>query len=444
MMQYLSCLRALLRLLLPVLLVFLPCACADDDSGDDVTVEEFGEPQYNWNKSGGSILTLWGNKNDLDRPFMKRAFERYSRITGNRLRIVEFTHRELEKKLLDGFAGKGPLPDVFLFPGGSALLAMNPDKNFHDFTKAPWVDDLTDTALSQTISNGRVVGLPHWEASIAGIIYNKKLFEKYRIRPPRNLVEFYAVCDELLAHGIIPLYLPFTEPTMLLYQFPLSSMLQDSSLLDNLNNGDITYSDIPAMKNVVRWYRQMAEKGYLGPDYQKQGWDGMDEAMKSGKYAMMLCWDTWLYSDFSGHAEDFAIMPAFVGTPMEGAYEGPNLMLLIVNENSPQKNEAINFITFLADPWNYNAAFAGFHTAPVFKKQIGSLTTPQYDASARNIDRLLNESLARPLIHGFGQGDAVYIERHMLDPSYTVEDCLRDMDAARIERSKSQSVSRRH
>lgn len=425
--------EAFSRVFIILLSLFLSGCSADGI--EEQSKEEHSAPLYQWGATTGQTIVLWGNKNDLDRPFMRKAFERYEALTGNKLDIKEFTHTELEKKLHEGFSDtQAELPDVFLFPNGTTLLGMDPDKNFHDFTNAPWVDDLTDNALTQTISNGKVVGLPHWEAAIAGILYNKKIFKNLGLKQPRNEDEFFEICQTLLNHGITPMYLPFTEPTMLLYQFPMSGILKDTSLLDDLNDGKINYSDIKAMEKIVDWYRRMAHSGYFGSNYLADDWDGMDKAMKSGKYAMMLCWDTWLYSDFTGDPDEFGIMPAFVGAPYDGAYEGPNLMLLIVNEHSPKKDAAIDFITFMADPYNYNAAFADFHTAPVFRKQTGSLTTPQYDEQARYIEQHLYDSVARRLIRGFSQSDAAFIERRMRDPAYSVSDCLQDMDAARIAR----------
>lgn len=403
--------------------------------------EAFPVPVYQWGRVRGQTLVLWGNRDDLKRPYLCKALERYREKTGNTVRIVALSHSELRKKLQAAFGGDGgdggtEQPDLLLSFGGVNIEPLDPDRHFYDFSAAPWVDDLTDTALNQTIFNGKVIGLPYWEASVSGILYNKDLFTRYGIDVPRTQQAFLEACEKLLRNGITPIYLPFAEPTMLLYQFPMDSLLKDHRVLNALNNGTLNYSDLPGMGRIVDWYRMMADKGYFGSDYTRNGWDGMDPAMRGGRYAMMICWDTWLYTDFTGDPSRFGIMPAFMGVIEWGSFEGPNLALLMANKHSPRLTAAIDFVTFLADPYNYNVTLAGLYTAPVFKNQIGSISTPQYIENQREIEKLYCDSTAWTRIRGFSQADATYIQRHMRDPAYTTKTCLQDMDASRLRKAR--------
>lgn len=415
-------------------LCILLCLPKDKNIPSQEMPEVFSAPMYHWGTVKNQTLTLWGNKDDLKRPYLQRAIERYEEKTGNTVQVAQLSRAELAKKLKAAFSGENTFeqPDVFLSFGGVNLEPLNPDANFYDFTAAPWVEDLTDTALNQTIFNGKVIGLPYWEASISGILYNKELFRQYKIKVPHTQQEFFNICEKLLRQGVIPVYLPFAEPTMLVYQFPMDSLLRDRRVLDALNEGRLGYPDLSGMSTIVDWYRIMAEKGYFGKDYIHNDWNGMDSALREGRYAMMICWDTWLYTDFTGDPSHFGIMPAFMGTPEQGTFEGPNLALLIANKHSPRLDAALDFITFLADPYNYNVTLAGIYTAPVFKNQIGSISTPQYLENQQEIEQLYCDSIAWTRIRGFSQADAVYIQRHMRDPWYDTKTCLQDMEAARL------------
>lgn len=401
----------------------------------DEVQSAFTKPQYDWKRSDGETLLIWSIYPELERGYIKKAFQRYEELTGGKLEIVQIPKDQFEQQVKAAFTENGKKPDVLLSYGGTNITAFDPDKNFYDFSGAPWVGDLTDTSINQTIFNGKIIGLPHWEASISGTLYNKQIFEKYNLKVPKSQKEFMKLCEELQDHGITPVYLPAKEISMLLYQFPLDSVVEDRTILNGLNDGSIHYADIPEMKQIVSWYRTMAQRGYFGETYLTDGWNGMNDAMNSGGYAMMLCWDTWLYTDFKGDPSKFGLMPAFVGVPEYGTFEGPNLGLFIVNKNSEKLDAALNFITFLADPFNYNVAFEGIYTAPVFKNQVGSISTPQYLDAERLIERNFRDSTAVLRISGFSQMDAVCILDYMsAADGETAEACLEKMDIIRNKR----------
>lgn len=394
------------------------------------------EPRYTWEDGNGTELSLWTSENEADRSYMKKAIACYEQTVGNKIKIVEYPKQDMEKEVSAAFQGRKEQPDIILTYGGTNVDAYHPDENFYDFTDAVWVYDLTDTALNQAIYHGRVIGLPHWEASISGTLYQKELFRKYNLQVPKTAEEFMEVCETLLQNGITPMYLPGGEISMLLYQFPLDTIVEEEDILNALNDGSIGYADIPEMTEVVNWYREMARKGYFGETYLTDDWNGMNEAMKSRKYAMMFCWDTWLYTDFDGDAEAFGIMPAFMGVPKEGTFEGPNLALLVVNKHSKNLNAALDFLTFMADPYHYNQAFEGIYTAPVFKNQVSGISTPQYIQAERLIERNFRNSTAWLRIRGFSQMDASCILDYMSGKTKTARECLENMDLLREQRAK--------
>lgn len=409
--------------------------CGQHKEMGETAANPFTQPQYEWEKGKGETLIVWGEYPDLERGYITKAFERYEELTGNKLELVQMPKEEYAQKMSEAFNGNGEKPDIIFSYGGTCIENYHPDDNFYDFTGAQWVEDLTDTSINQAVYNGKIIGLPHWEASVSGTLYNKKIFEEYDLSVPETQEEFMDVCEVLLSEGITPMYLPGKEISMLLYQFPLDTVVEDESILAGLNDGSLGYEDIPEMEKIAVWYKTMGDKGYFGAGYRECDWGGMDDAMKGGKYAMMLCWDTWLYTDFTGDPSQFGLMPAFMGVPDEGTFEGPNLGLFIVNEHTEKIDDALNFITFLADPYNYNEAFAGVYTAPVFKNQVASISTPQYLEAERLIDRNYRDSTAWLRIRGFSQMDAVYILDYMDSKGgERVEECLERMDRLRRKR----------
>lgn len=414
--------------------ILLLCGCSGkmaEPPAEQVTEK----PLYRWGDVSGETITVWGDKDELARPYMRRAFQRYQDLTGNIIETVSLSKTEIDQNVPRAFASETEeRPDILLSYGGTNIENLNPDENFHDFSQAPWVDDLSDTAINQAIFNGKVIGFPHGEASVSGTLYHKEIFQRLGIQIPKTQAEFMDACEKLLQNGVTPLYLPYAEITMLLYQFPMDSFLNDESVLNGLNNGTLSYAQIPEMKQIVAWYKTMADRGYLGTDYTKNDWNGMDGALKSGKYAMMLCWDTWLYTSYTGDATKIGLMPAFVGTPENGCFEGANIILCIVNKKNPNLYAALDLIRFMADPCNYNIAYAGVYTAPVFNQQSGSITTPQYMEAERLIDKLFYDSTAWLRVRGFSQIDASYIQEFMQNEC-TLEECLRAMDASRMVRA---------
>ena len=389
------------------------------------------------NSREGITLTLYCNADDLAKPYMQKIISMYEEESGNTIDQLGLEVNNAQAIALDKFAS-GDVPDIYIHFGNTGLVNFEPEKNFVDWSDAAWVSDIEEAILPQATYNGWIVGLPFWEASYSGCFYNKEIFEELNLKVPKTQKEFDAVCDELLANNIQPIYLAAADGWPIFYQFALDPVLEEHpEYIEKLNAGEMDYADIPEFTAMCNWFKAAAEKGYFGEIFSTDTWDYSKEVLGNGEAAMMFVWDTWFSTDYESEsyeysAEDFGIMPVFMGTCNEGTYEGGNVNLVMANKNSERVETAMEFINFMANPDNYNEAFAGIPTASVFKGQSTNVASSQYRENQESVDSLIRASQAQPKIIGFNQvagGEALL--RLMLG-EITVEECIESIDNSRI------------
>ncbi|MDR0562827.1 MAG: ABC transporter substrate-binding protein [Spirochaetaceae bacterium] len=392
----------------------------------------------------GNAITLYGNADDLAKPYMKTAFAAWEAKTGNKIDIQGIDASNAESILLTKFT-TGDIPDVFLHFGNYHLLNFRVEANFYDFSNAPWVRDVVDSVLPQAKVNGKVYGLPFWEASVSGMFYNKKIFAQYGLTPPKTHAEFEALCEKLLAAGVQPIFLPTADSWPILYQFafdPIFDSPQGEQLLAKLNSNEIKYADIPQIKTIAEFFKRAADKGYFGKNFMTDRWDHMSEVLGNGEAAMVYCWDTWFDTDYDNDSYpykkgDFGLMPAYMGTPENGTFEGPNVNLLMVNKNSPRAAIALDLIDFMSKPENYNKAFNGIATTPVFKGQTTNKPSSQYQEVKDWVSRVGHASVAQPRIVGYSQVQGGKILQALMGGGITEDECIQQLDDDRINTLKS-------
>ena len=440
--------RTVLSLIISLILVIATVTgCSGSGDNSESTKETPSDSSNDSNSSSSNAeitLTLYGNAEDIEKPYMQTIFDLYEEETGSTLDIVGIDQDNFENVALTKFQ-TGDIPDLFMHFGGYGLDAFNPQENFVDFSDAEWVSDIEDMVLSQTKRDGIIYGLPYWEASISGCVYNKKIFDESGIDVPTTQDEFYEVCQTLLDNDVQPVYMAVKDQWPILYQYALDPVFADTELLNQLNSNQTTYAEIPELTDMCEFYKKMAENGYLGEMYATDTWDYASEVIGTGEAAMMFVWDTWLYTDYDSEsyeytADDFGMMPAFMGTTENGTFEGPNCSLMLANKNGDNVEAAIEFINFMADPGNYNIGFEGIKTAPVFKGQNTIETTPQYEEIEQLFEEIGNNSIAYQEIIGFTQVEGAKSIQELLIGNITVEECLKLMDEDRIKTASSQQV----
>ncbi len=386
---------------------------------------------------GHVTLTIMGKTSDLQKSYMAAIFDRYEQATGNSLKIINYEDAAFEETAAAQFEA-GNVPDIFMHFHNSDLERFDVAEHFYYLNDEPWVEDLTDGARAYCEdSEGNLLGLPYWENSISGCYYNKTILDGLGLKPATTQAEFDTLCQALADIGYTPICWPGNGCSWMI-QFGLDPLFADDpEVLEKINRNEISYADIPAVEDMVRWIADAAKKGWFGSDYTRTGWDDIGPVMSSGDAVMTFIWDTWFYTDMTHEGkydiEDFALMPVFMNTADGGTYEGGNLNMMMVNKNGSQLEAALEFLEFCATPENYNAAFDGISTVNCFKGQTTNIQSSMVTNASVSIADKMRVSTAASRIVGYSAEDMVKALEELLNGRVDVPGCVSLMDSYRLK-----------
>lgn len=184
----------------------------------------------NVSAADGVTLSLYMNADDLAKPYIQKIISLYEEETGNKIDQQGLDRDSAENIALTKFT-TGDIPDIYVHFGNSNLSNFNPIENFVDFS------DVDESVLPQATFDDEVIGLPFWEASHSGCLYNKKIFEELNLEVPTTQEEFDKVCDTLLENDIQPIYIAAADSWPIAYQFGLDPVMEEHlEYIEKLNN----------------------------------------------------------------------------------------------------------------------------------------------------------------------------------------------------------------
>ena len=176
------------------------------------------------------------------------------------------------------------------------IVGIGGDVNYSNFLDADLFMDISDFEGIETVKQSYLdmdkelefipregtYALPY-AANAAGILYNKDLFEEHGWEIPETWGEFTALCKEIEADGMQPLYLGYKDTwTCLAPWNALAVGLTDSDTCNQVNMGNTTFSET---------YCETAEKikvllDYAEPNPYAYGYNDACTAFARGQSAM--------------------------------------------------------------------------------------------------------------------------------------------------------------
>ncbi|MEV5327212.1 ABC transporter substrate-binding protein [Nonomuraea sp. NPDC052634] len=202
-------------------------------------------------------------------------------------------------------------PDLFTWQTGGMLEEIVKQKQVAD-TSAIWQEaikagDLSEDLLPYYTVGGKQYCVP-MNVAYWGMFYNKKIFDKYDLKPPQTWDELVQIAETLKKNGVKAFY-----HTSVLFSFVWFEQLlagTDPDLYDRLSTGKAKYTD-PGVVQVMERWKQLIDAGYfINPGDKTDPGD----VLKNGK-AAMVTFGTWFNTSMTsrdmkaGTDYDFFVIP---------------------------------------------------------------------------------------------------------------------------------------
>jgi raffinose/stachyose/melibiose transport system substrate-binding protein len=325
-------------LALGVTQLVLPSAMA----ADKVTLTY--QVDANWIKDGERALAKkFEEKTGIAIDFQIVPADQYFSVLKTKLNSGEAT---------DIFGGQSGVTDL--------RLNYNVEKNAVDLSNEPWAKLEDPIVAAQATVNGKLYGLTYWDTLgyVWVVNYNKAIFQKLGLTPPKSYAEFKALCQKLLDNGIQPLYEPVSDGWHHVLWFPeLGPRFEQVTpgLAAELNANKAKFADSKTMLTDLTELKEMYDLGFFGKNALSDTFADRTKAMSDGKIAMFMAQSAFpqdLHHDYPNiSADDFGafVMPLADNQLLNINPAGPTHFIYA---GSKHIAEAKQYLAFLTQPEN--------------------------------------------------------------------------------------------
>lgn len=168
-------------------------------------------------------------------------------------------------------AATGTLPDVFTASVGAKLQEFSPAENIMDLSGQPFVERLTDDFIAACDGpNGEVYGVPTRTVNVAGVFYNKTVYEKLGLEIPKTWDAFLENCkvirEQTEADPVACAYDGAAGRQILFLSQYYYVKQENPDFAAQYTNKEITLSESPAYMRGLEKLYQMNDLGYINDD----------------------------------------------------------------------------------------------------------------------------------------------------------------------------------
>lgn len=277
-----------------------------------------------------------------------KEFENIYPKTKVRLDLIGDAEGILERK-----ASVGELPDVTLIP--SAIESKEFNKYFLPIDDLGFNENNIYNYNSGVGGDGKLYSVTT-SMSWHGIIYNKKIFNDLGITTtPKTEEEFWKLCNEIEANGIVPVALNYKQSWVMNMWLDNIPYLYNTYMEEDIltKSKDILGRNSEVYK-ALNFIRQIYKKGYCEEDLLNYDWTQCKNDIVTGKVVMTI----WT-SDFIKQLEEKGMSKDDVGIfpiPSTNEIKLVGDYKIGISDNTKYPEVAKEFLKFLFEEDRYATA----------------------------------------------------------------------------------------
>ncbi len=258
--------------------------------------------------------------------------------------------------------GSGDAPDVFHSWGGGWLEAFVKEGMVMDLTdelnKNNWRDQYFPAALSMCNFGGKDYGIAY-DLSVTPVYYNKKLFEKYKVKVPETYDELLEAVKTFKANDIIPISLANQTkwPGALLFVYLSNRLGGEQVFLDALARKNGSSFEDPCFVEAGKKIQELVDLGAFPEGFNGMNYDtGSSRILMYSDKAAMQVQTGGFYGVVKGEAPDYFAenldmfpFPAVAGGKGDPSNVVGGVNAFSISNNTKNKEMAIKLLQYLTD-----------------------------------------------------------------------------------------------
>lgn len=244
----------------------------------------------------------------------------------------------------------GDMANLLVYRSGSLLKTLNPSEYFVDLSTQPLANRLDETYKQSVSVDGKLYGIPTGSTGVGGVLYNKKIYEKYKLEIPHTWKDFLANCSKLKAVGVTAVLGTFgtnwtAQVPFLGDQYNIAAV--EPKFATDFEAGKVKYA---TDENGLKSFQKIADlTPYYNSDYLATTYDSGCEMMEDDKAANWFILSSALGNIYSLYKDDVNKF-GFFGIPGDNPEDHGITVWepssLYANKNSDKIKDIIRFFDF--------------------------------------------------------------------------------------------------